>query len=218
MNPHVRHIAPEQMRWPQGRPLVWARLLADLLTLSRVAGGVVLAFTPWEKGADSLGRIVTYNVWLWSTDAVDGRLARRSGTPASWIGARDIYVDAFLVLGSGVALVRSGYIPAWLLAAWTGLCLALYAVRPVGTVLLTFMFPLQLAVPVLAAVHRRPEIVWYLIWLSLIAFITRKRLKCVIENFINGLPEGPRRWVWSWLPRWLRLTEEERESFRMPEE
>ena len=197
----------------QGGPLMWARALADLLTLSRLIGGVAIALIPWEKTISSLGKLIKYNLLLWSTDAVDGRIARHSQTPASWIGERDVLVDSALTLGTGVALARSGYIPGKRLLAWLGAMLVLYAVRPVTTLVLTFMFPLQLSLPVLAFVHGCPEIRLYIAWVALIAFVSRKRLKYVIEVFINGLPDRLSEWVWSWLPDWLRLTPEERGSF-----
>lgn len=207
------NAATGEAHMPQGRPLQWARTLADLLTLSRLIGGVAIALIPWEQTVSSLGRLVKYNVLLWSTDAVDGRIARHSQTPASWIGERDVLVDSALTLGTGIALARSGYVPGKLLVAWLGAVLVLYAIRPVTTLVLTFMFPLQFGLPVLALIHGCPEIRLYIAWVAVIAFVSRNRLKYVIEVFVNGLPDRQREWVWSWLPGWLRLTPEERESF-----
>ena len=151
---------------------------------------------------------------LWSTDAVDGRIARRSKKPPSWIGEREALVDSTLTLGTGIALARSGCLPGEWVAAWLGTCLVLYAVKPVATLVLAFMLPLQMALPVLAFAHGCPEVWLYVIWVAAVAVVSWRRLKWVIEEFINGLPDRQRAWVWSWLPGWLRLTAEERESFR----
>lgn len=215
MSEHVDEIANRKPHPPRGRPLPWARILADLLTFSRLIGGVALALMPWDQTVSSLGRLVKYNMLLWSTDALDGRIARHSQTPASWIGERDALVDAALTLGTGIALVRSGYLPGKIIAVWLGTCLVLYAIRPVTTLVLVFMCPLQLALPVFAVVHRCPEARLYFIWVAVVAFASRKRLKWVIEVFVKGLPGRQQEWVWSWLPGWLRLTPAERESFQM---
>ncbi len=98
---------------------------------------------------------------------------------------------------------------------WLGTCLVLYTIRPVTTLVLVFMCPLQLALPVFAVVHRCPEARLYFIWVAVVAFASRKRLKWVIEVFVEGLPGRQQEWVWSWLPGWLRLTPAERESFQM---
>lgn len=200
-----------------GKPVRWARGLADLLTLSRLIGSVALALFPWEATMASLGRLVRYSLLLWTTDAIDGRIARRSHLPASWLGKHDIMIDCALAFAVCIALARSGYIPGALLAAWLSVCLLLYAIRPVDTVLLIFMLPLHLTLPVLALIHGIPEFKLYFIWVAVIALVNYKRLKWVIELFINGLPEQMRKWVWSWLPAWLRLTPSERESFRTSE-
>lgn len=211
-----KNSAPMIVQSP-GKPVRWARGLADVLTLSRLIGSIVLVWLPWEATIDALRRLVQYSLLLWTTDAVDGRIARRSHLPASWLGKRDIFIDCALAFAVCVALARSGYIPGALLAAWLGVCLVTYGMRPVDTVLLIFMLPLHLALPVLAFMNDIPEFKLYFIWVAVIAVLNYKRLKWVIELFINGLPERLRTWVWSWLPAWLRLTPSERESFHTPE-
>ncbi|HOB09550.1 MAG TPA: hypothetical protein PLW17_08315 [Limnochordia bacterium] len=196
------------------KPLRWARLLADVMTYVRLLGGFMLPFLAWEHSADALGRLVKINLLLWSTDAVDGKFARLSNTPSSWIGKRDIYVDTVMTIGTSLALVRAGFFPKAALGIWFCLCLIVYLIRPVATVMLAFMCPLQIALPVLALVHGCPEFNLYLLWLLIIAMVNRIRLKFVIENFINGLPETQKQWVLSWLPQWLKPTPQQREYFQ----
>jgi phosphatidylglycerophosphate synthase len=213
----VNEITTGEAHLHEDGPVPWARTLADLVTFSRLLGGMALAVMPWEKTVGSLGRLVKYNLLLWSTDTVDGKIARSSNTPPSWIGERDIVVDSALTLGTGIALARSGYLPGKLVVVWLGLCLVLYAIRPVATTMLVFMFPLQITLPIIALAHGCPEVRLYLIWVAAVAIMSWKRLKFVIESFINGLPDRQREWIWSWLPSWLRLTLEERASFEVPE-
>ncbi len=196
------------------KPLHWARMVADLMTYLRLFGGLLLPFLSWEHSIDSLGRLVKINLLLWSTDALDGKFARISNTPSSWIGERDIYVDTVMTTGTSIALVRAGFLPREFMVIWFCLCLVVYLIRPVATVMLAFMLPLQVALPLLALKHGCPEFNLYLLWLLIIALINRVRVKFVIENFVNGLPETQKQWVRSWLPNWLRPTPQQREYFQ----
>lgn len=203
----------EETTPPASEPLRWARVAADTLTVSRLVAGITLALWPWEPSVRSLAALFRWKILLWSLDAVDGVLARRSRTPPSWIGRNDIWVDSLVTLGTGTALARMGFLSGSLLALWLVLCTALYVIRPAHTLLLVFMFPLHLALVGLAAIHRLHEVGLFLLWLLALAYLARKRLKWVIGVFIEGLPDGPREWVLSWLPAWLRLAPEERAAF-----
>lgn len=76
MRAEVQRSSPHKSPRLQDAPLPWSRLVADLLTLSRLVGGVGVAVMPWERSVASLGRLVKYSILLWSTDAVDGKIAR----------------------------------------------------------------------------------------------------------------------------------------------
>lgn len=198
---------------PQPAPLWWARIAADALTFSRLIGGIGLAAWPWEPGGGSLAALLRWKILLWSADAADGALARRSHTPPSWIGRHDIWIDSLVTLSTGVALARMGFLPAWFVVFWLAGCALLYLLRPVHTVLLVFMLPLHLSLVGLAAAHRLPEVGWFAAWLAALAFLARRRLKWVIALFIEGLPSGVRRWILSWLPSWIRLGPDEQAAY-----
>ncbi len=200
-------------RAPGPQPVRWMRVAADTLTFARFVAGAALALWPWEPSVQSLALVFRWKLLLWTADAADGVLARRSRTPPSWIGRRDIWIDAFVTLAAGIALARAGFLPGLYLALWLSACVFLYLVRPVETVLLAFMFPVQIVLVAQAALRRLPEVALFALWVAALAYLDRRRLKWVIEQFIKGLPDGPKRWVWSWLPAWLRLKPEERAQF-----
>ena len=58
MGEHLGNTATSGAPVQQGGPLMWARALADLLTLSRLIGGVAIALIPWEKTISSLGKLI----------------------------------------------------------------------------------------------------------------------------------------------------------------
>ena len=70
----------------QGGPLMWARALADLLTLSRLIGGVAIALIPWEKTISSLGKLIKYGVFAWTASHFPEQVSRRGeGLPIDFL-------------------------------------------------------------------------------------------------------------------------------------
>jgi phosphatidylglycerophosphate synthase len=89
---------------------------ADWVTLTRttLAGGVAALTAQSLAGHAPVAVLVTIAVVALVLDAVDGQVARHTGT-TSGLGARfDMEVDAFLILVLSVYLVRS--LGAWVLA------------------------------------------------------------------------------------------------------
>lgn len=89
---------------------------ADWVTLTRatVVGGVLALVVESLRGTTPLATLVTLAALALVLDAVDGRVARRTGT-ASPLGARfDMEVDALLILVLSVDVARS--VGPWVLA------------------------------------------------------------------------------------------------------
>jgi phosphatidylglycerophosphate synthase len=101
---------------------------ADLVTLTRatLVGGVAALVVDSFARPGSVGALAGLAVVALLLDAVDGRVARRTGTVSS-VGARfDMEVDAFLILVLSVAVSRS--LGGWVL----GIGLARYAFVAAG--------------------------------------------------------------------------------------
>src|SRR3712207_247847 len=92
------------------------KLLADLLTLSRVfvaAGAIVAA---WQAERSWLPWVVGIVALAWTGDMVDGWLARKGGK--SWlncVGKYDHEIDASLAGATLILLWRVGLVSNWLL-------------------------------------------------------------------------------------------------------
>ncbi|MFU8850824.1 CDP-alcohol phosphatidyltransferase family protein [Micromonospora sp. SL1-18] len=89
---------------------------ADRVTLARalLVGGVLALVVPGSGGPAPVAVLVPLTAVALALDAVDGLVARRTGT-ASALGARfDMEVDAFLILVLSVHLVPS--VGGWVLA------------------------------------------------------------------------------------------------------
>jgi hypothetical protein len=103
------------------------RLLADLLTVSRVLLAFLLAVIGWARGAEGLPLAVAVLLISWFTDLIDGPLARCVPvTPPSWIGRHDAEADLATSLGVAAYLSFSGYLPFWLAVALVVLILGVW--------------------------------------------------------------------------------------------
>ncbi len=103
------------------------RLLADLLTVSRVLLAFLLAVIGWARGAEGLPLAVAVLLISWFTDLVDGPLARCAHSPSpDWIGQHDAEADLATSLGVAAYLAFSGYLPSWLAVALVVLILGVW--------------------------------------------------------------------------------------------
>ncbi len=183
---------------------IWARHLADGLTLFRFLGALALALWPWLPGSHAVHIILIWNMILWSTDVIDGPLARYSGTPPTRIGEADEWSDVILAFCTAVAIVRLGFFSPLLLIAWLLLFIVLHIVYPVKTIKLLFNLPLVILPLVIGLVVVPVMGLIYICWIIVIAVFGWGRLQGVIDDFISGLPSSWQGWIFSWLPRWLK--------------
>lgn len=78
--------------------MAWMRVLADGLTGLRLVLSVMLAvggLTFYPHGVEAAAALVLV---AWTTDALDGPLARRSGRGESRLGRSDLLIDVFFAL------------------------------------------------------------------------------------------------------------------------
>ena len=108
--------------------MIAAKQVADLITLSRALLPFVLAWIGLTRGADALPLAALLLVYSWTSDMLDGPIARRSRVYYhTWLGDHDLEVDMSVAVGVLVYLLASGYIgltigfvylALWLLVFW----------------------------------------------------------------------------------------------------
>lgn len=162
------------------------RLLADVLTLSRVLLAVLLALVGWLRGPAGLPMALTVLLLSWLTDLLDGPLARRDANPQpTWIGRHDAEADLSTALGVAAYLALSGYIHP-------GLGVALVA----ATLGVWFLHSHQLAWPLYAIPYA------ILAW---VAFDEAPAFGWVVMGYLAGtLAVGWRRLRAEYLPEFFR--------------
>ncbi len=83
-----------------------AKQAADLLTFSRGLIAIVLICLSVTQGAEGLPLAVGLLILSWTTDALDGPLARLSAKQVhSWIGDRDLEIDMAVSCGLLIYMV-----------------------------------------------------------------------------------------------------------------
>ena len=158
-------------------------MVPDLLTLSRgiIAGIIaILGFA----GPQALEGVILLLMLGWTTDILDGRIARRCRKEATWIGDREFIFDMLLVFGSLCYLVLAGFVPSVpaLIYVITGALVIVYCRSKVVTML--FAFPL-VVLPFIVAYDKAPLEAWiYAIWALLAILFARRRFKGIIIEFI----------------------------------
>lgn len=170
--------------------MVALKVIADLITLSRMLIAIVMIWLGVSYGPDALPWVVWLMIISWTGDSLDGVLARRSGVEVqSWIGARDLQFDmtvgAALLLYLGLAgyantALMVVYLLLWVVVFWR------FGLYPsLGKL---FQAPIY-AWFILAAVREAPETgAWMLVWIVVAIGLTWPRFPDqVIPEFVSGI-------------------------------
>jgi hypothetical protein len=164
----------------------------DLLTVSRalLAGAIAsLGFV----GPPALEAVVVLTMLGWTTDILDGRLARRCGKDASWIGEREFAFDMMMVFAGLCYLVMAGFVPftpAAIYVAVAAVCVAFFRSK---SVTMSFATPLVALPLVVAYLEARQAAWWYLIWIVAALLLDWRRFKGVVLQFIHNYKALARR-------------------------
>jgi phosphatidylglycerophosphate synthase len=105
------------------------RTVADILTLSRVTIAVSLVALGIVYGKASFPAAVILAAIAWTTDALDGPVARRASRGPTWVSRADLPVDALLVGSTLLYLAIIHATSPWLILAYltaTGVAAWLY--------------------------------------------------------------------------------------------
>ena len=121
-----------------------AKQVADFITITR---GLLFIVFPWmgiTYGAAGLPLAALTMIYAWASDAIDGKLARRSSRIFhTWIGDHDLEVDMLVSIGLLIYMLLSDYIStkvgALYLAGWVFIFVFLGFHRSLG---MTFQAPI----------------------------------------------------------------------------
>lgn len=173
------------------------RILADLLTASRLVFSSLMIWLGITRGADAFPDITWLLLAGWTTDSIDGYLARRDKSGRqTWLGCNEVTVDAIFLVSSFLYLALAGFVPWAICLIYLSVEGMLVAVFRARSLLIAMGAPLALLPPIIA-IAQRSSLAWaYVGWgvLALAAdgrgFFRRVRL------FWDGLRDISVRGMW----------------------
>ncbi len=170
-----------------------AKRLADLLTLSRFFLAGLVLFLALLFGESSLPYVFTLLLVGWTTDAVDGPLARRApDAPHTWVGDNDALADTALAVATLVAFSFCGYISVWLVVLYLVVAGAL-VVRTRSQSLNMAFVALIHAFTIYGSFHY--SLFWGLLgvaWILLALLLNWRRFTYLVRFFLRGMARLPR--------------------------
>ena len=155
----------------------------DLLTASR--GFIALAiFSLGFVGPRALETVVLLTMLGWTTDILDGRLARRYKTEATWVGEREFVFDMIMVFAGLCYLVMVGLIPATPAVIYVAVAAVFIAYFRSKMITMSFACPLS-ALPLIVAYFNAPRAALiFIVWMCLAFLFDWRRFKGVVSEFI----------------------------------
>ncbi|MDH7490173.1 MAG: CDP-alcohol phosphatidyltransferase family protein [Anaerolineae bacterium] len=161
--------------------------LADALTFSRLIAGFALVAMGLIWGRQALVPAVALGLLAWSTDSVDGALARRDPNwHPTWVGEQDITFDAVLALGILAYFVLSGLFPARFALGWVAVWAVLFIVTRERAVLLLGLGGVD-GMTLWALFRANADLGWVVIlWMVVVAFSDRRRFRQVLAIFFGS--------------------------------
>jgi phosphatidylglycerophosphate synthase len=173
--------------------MVVSKQIADLLTLIRALLSIFLAYIGFTRQAEGLPLASWLMIVSWTSDTIDGPLARRSRVQyRTWLGDRDLEVDMLVASGLLVYMAAAGFVStqiatlyalAWALVFWRWGIL-----RSLGMLFQAPIYGWFLVV----ALSLAPAVgSWMVGWILAVVVITWPRFPNeVVPGFLSGMVEA----------------------------
>lgn len=161
-------------------------LIADLLTFARVVAAGVLLWLGWTGGA-SAGRAAVLVVVLgWTTDQLDGWLARRSARPTR-LKDYDFQVDVIFYAGILAYLALAHFVPVWLVAGFVTLGVAAWLLTRRKAVVVLWLRIVDGACGVIIFANDPAVGLILVAWLAVLGVVYRRRLAERVPQWCGDL-------------------------------
>ena len=167
-------------------------VIADLLTLSRIAAAGILAWLGMTAGATGLGAAALVTVLAWTTDQLDGWMARRSPTPTR-LGPYDFPIDVVFYAGIVTYLITAGFVPPAVSLGFVVLAVIAWLVTRRKAVGLLALRIIDLTCAAVIFRHASVIGILLLVWVSVLAVIYRRRLAERVPRWLVELRSAVRR-------------------------
>jgi len=144
-------------------------------------------------GPGALPIVLILTMIGWTTDILDGRIARRIHKPPTWVGEKEFAFDMMMVFSGLCYLVLSGLVPFLPAVIYVMVAAAFIAYFRSKAVTMSFATPL-VALPLVIAYFRAPTaLLWFIVWIIAALALDWKRFKNVVLEFIENTKRLARR-------------------------
>lgn len=155
----------------------------DLLTLSRALIAVAI-FSLGFAGKSALETVILLTMLGWTTDILDGRLARRYKNESTWVGEREFAFDMAMVFAALCYLVMAGFIPFIPAVIYVAVAAGVIAYFRSKSITMSFACPV-VALPLVVAYFEAPRAaILYVVWIAAALAFDWRRFKGVVHEFI----------------------------------
>lgn len=169
-----------------------SKRIPDWLTASRVLIALaILALIPF--GPKALGAVAGLLLLGWTTDMMDGRLARRFEKDPTWLGEHEFHIDMLMVLASAIFLAAVGLVPLEVGVPYitSAVLISLYTLRfrhflKFKSVTMLLAFPWVFTPFVLAFFYAPVAAYAGLIWMILALVFDWREFLRVVGDFLAG--------------------------------
>jgi hypothetical protein len=167
-----------------------AKLIADLITLSRGLFGLGLVWLGLSHSLTTVPVAVVLMILGWTSDFIDGSIAHLSRHPRqTWIGDRDLQVDVFVSLCLGVYLIATGFV-GWIVGLFYLIVWGLIFWRFGSDRNLLMLFQSFIYLKLIFVAFNQAPMYGYLIliWVALATAINWKRFtQRIVPGFVGGM-------------------------------
>ena len=144
-------------------------------------------------GPSALEAVILLTMLGWTTDILDGRLARKYQKPPTWVGEKEFAFDMVMVFSGLCYLVMSGFIPYWPAIIYVMVAAAFIAYFRSKMVTMSFATPLVALPLIVAYFEARHALVWYIVWIGAALLLDWRRFFGIIREFIQNAKNLSRR-------------------------
>jgi hypothetical protein len=163
----------------------------DLLTLSRALIAAAIVSLGFAERLDllvgsALPMVLLLTMLGWTTDILDGRVARKYKKAPTWVGEKEFAFDMLMVFSGLCYLVLAGFIPFAPAIIYTMVAAAFIAYFRSKMVTMSFATPV-VALPLIVAAFKAPNaLLWYIAWIVAALLFDWRRFRCVVLEFIEN--------------------------------
>jgi cardiolipin synthase len=167
-----------------------AKQVADFFTLIRVLLSPTLILIGILEGSDGLALAIGAMIASWTSDALDGPIARRSRVKYhTWLGDHDLEVDMAVSIGLMIYMLLSGFVDLQIVGVYILLWVLIFwrwgNMRSLG---MLFQAPIY-GYFIYTSMRLAPAVgSWMIGWIIAVTIITWPRFpKEVVPGFLGGM-------------------------------